>query len=377
MGIDNDVYDGDQDGRPEPATLSSHREERVSEPQESVPLDGRRPTMRDVAARAGVSLKTVSRVVNEEAGVSSVLSRRVRLAIDELAFKPNAGARTLRRTDRRTASIALLLENVSNPYSAAVQRAVEDVALPRGVVVFSASLDEDPARERALAREFGARHADGLIIAPAGDDQSHLAAELRTGTAIVCVDREARNLPVDSVVTTNALGAAEAVRHLAAAGHRRIAFLGDRPTIATARQRLEGYRDALRELGLPLDPTLIVSDLRSPTLADGAVTALLGRPDPPTALFTAQNLITLAALRTLHELELQHTVALVSFDDIGLGDLLKPGVTVVAQDPYALGKHAAELLFSRLDGYRGPSRREVLPTTLIARGSGEISPSAR
>jgi LacI family transcriptional regulator len=104
------------------------------------------------------------------------------------------------------------------------------------------------------------------------------------------------------------------------------------------------------------------------------VRELLAGPKPPTALFTAQNLITLAALAALHELGLQHTIALVGFDDIPLASLLQPGVTVVAQDPTALGRRAAELLFSRLDGYRGPSRREVLPTTLIERGSGEIAP---
>ena len=146
-----------------------------------VPAGGRRPTMRDVAERARVSFKTVSRVVNEEGGVSPVLERRVRRAIEELDFRPNVGARILRRADRRTASIGLLLEDVANPYSAAVQRAVEDAAVPRGVVVFSASLDEDPARERALAKQFGARHVDGLVLAPAGEDQSYLAGELRAG----------------------------------------------------------------------------------------------------------------------------------------------------------------------------------------------------
>ena len=203
-----------------------------------------------------------------------------------------------------------------------MQRAVEDEAVPRGVVVFSASLDEDPARERALARQFGARHADGLLLAPAGDDQSYLAAELRAGTAIVCLDREAHNLPVDSVLSTNAIGAAEAVRHLAAAGHRRIAFLGDRRTIPTAGQRFAGYRDATDVLGLPADPSLEVHDLRTSADADGAVTALLGRPDPPTALFTAQNLVTIGAVRALRRLGLEQVVALAGFDDFLLADLL-------------------------------------------------------
>jgi LacI family transcriptional regulator len=344
---------------------------------QAVPARPRRPTMRDVARQARVSVKTVSRVVNAESGVSPTLARRVQQVIDELGFRPHAGARTLRRSDGRTAAIALLVEDVANPFSAAVQRAVEDEAVPRGVMVFSASVDEDPARERALVREFGARQVDGLLLAPAGDDQSYLAAELPSGTPVVCVDRESRNAGADSVITTNALGAAEGVRHLAAAGHRRIAFLGDRSTIRTAEQRYAGYRDALASLDLPVDPALVVHELRESASADGVVTALLDRPDPPTALFTAQNLITVGAVRALRRLGVQHEVALVGFDDFLLADLLSPGITVVAQDPVAIGRTAADLLFARIGGDAGPSRVRLVPTTLIRRGSGEIPPPRR
>jgi LacI family transcriptional regulator len=339
----------------------------------SVPERRRRPTMRDVAELADVSLKTVSRVVNDER-VSAALAVRVRRAIEELGFRPHQGARLLRRADDRTAAIALLLEDVANPFSAAVQRAVENEALPRGVVVFSASIDEDPARERALAREFGARRADGLLLAPAGDDQSYLVDELPAGTPVVCLDREARNLAADSVITTNALGAAEGVRHLAAAGHRRIAFLGDRPTIRTAELRYAGYCDALASLGLPLDPGLVMHDLRDPADADGAVTAVLAQPDPPTALFTAQNLVTIGAVRALRRLGAEWSVALVGFDDVLLADLLSPGITVVAQDPAAIGRIAANLLFARIGGDTSPPGLRLVPTTLIRRGSGELPP---
>jgi len=343
-------------------------------PLRESPPGGRRPTMRDVAERARVSFKTVSRVVNEEGGVSPGLERRVRRAIEELDFRPNVGARILRRADRRTASIGLLLEDIVNPFSAAVQRAVEDAATPRGVVVYSASLDEDPVRERALAKLFFARHVDGLVLAPAGDDQSYLAGELRSGTAIVCVDRQAHNLPVDSVLTTNEIGAAEAVRHLIAAGHRRIAYLGDRPTIATARQRFDGYRAALVAAGLPLDPALVAHDLRDVSAADGAVTGLLGRDDPPSAVFTAQNLVTIGAVRALRRLGREHTVALVGFDDILLADLLSPGITVVAQDVAEIGRIVADRLFARIGGDDRPPEVRLVPTRLIRRGSGEIRP---
>ncbi|CAA9377298.1 MAG: hypothetical protein AVDCRST_MAG66-70 [uncultured Pseudonocardia sp.] len=331
----------------------------------------RRPTMRDVAARAGVSFKTVSRVVNAERGVSPALAQRVRAAIVELGFRPDEGARSLRRADRRTASIGLLLEDVSNPFSAAVQRAVEDECVPREVVVLSASLDEDPARERRLATVFSARNVDGLLIAPASDDQSHLAVEL-AGTRIVCLDREAVGLAVDSVVATNTEGAGAAVRHLAAHGHRRIAFLGDRPSIATARRRFAGYRDALRDLGLTEGP--VVHDLRGPADAEAATARLLTAPEPPTALFSAQNLVSIGAIRALRALDLQHAVALVGFDDVPLADLLSPGLTAVTQDPATIGRLAVRLLLARIDGHDGPPVVHRVPTALVARGSGEIPP---
>jgi LacI family transcriptional regulator len=179
------------------------------------------------------------------------------------------------------------------------------------------------------------------------------------------------------VVSTNDTGAAEGVRHLLAAGHRRIAFLGDRPTIATAAQRYSGYADALREAGLPVDPALVVEGLRSPSDADGAVTTLLGRPDPPTAVFTAQNLLTAGAVRALRRARVHRDVALVGFDDILLADLLDPGITVVAQDPEAIGRIAAGLLFDRIAGGAGEPQVRFVPTTLIRRGSGEIPPPTR
>ncbi|HEY6797342.1 MAG TPA: LacI family DNA-binding transcriptional regulator [Kineosporiaceae bacterium] len=337
--------------------------------------DRRRPTMRDVAVRAGVSLKTVSRVVNAEPGVSATLIARVRSAIDELGFRPNAGASNLRRADGKTATVGLLLQDVGNPFSSALQRAVEDVAVPRGVMVFSASLDEDPTREREFALALTTRRADGLIIAPTGADMNYLAAELRAGTAVVCVDRVAVNLPVDSVVTTNASGSAEGVRHLISAGHRRIAFLGDRQELYTATERYRGYSEALTSAGLPVDPALVVHDLHDAGMADGAVSTLLTRPRPPTALFTAQNLVTVGAIRALRRLTLAGRVALVGFDDFLLADLLQPGITVVAQDPSAIGRTAASVLFNRLAGEQAPTAVHVVPTTLIRRGSGEIPPS--
>jgi LacI family transcriptional regulator len=330
--------------------------------------------MREVAAVAGVSLSTVSRVVNGGAGVREDLVERVRAAVDMLGYRHNLTASTLRRADRQSATIGLIFEDVSNPFFGSVHRGVEDVARERGVLTLAGSSDEEADRERELADAFMARGVDGLIVASAVHDNAYLLRERAAGLALAFVDRPPRFIDADAVVSDNAGGARVAVEHLIAAGHRRIGFLGDRPDLFTAAERLRGYREALTEHGGDHDDALVRHPAFRAVDVDATVRELLGGPNPPTALFTAQNLITLAALGTLHELGLRHTVALVGFDDIPLADLLEPGVTVVAQDPYALGRHAADLLFSRLDGHRGASRREVLPATLIVRGSGEIPP---
>lgn len=339
--------------------------------------DGRRPTLRDVAARAGVSFKTVSRVVNDEAGVSPELAGRVRDAIDELGFRPNVGARLLRRPGTHTTAIGVLLDDVAEPFSGAVLRAVEDVALPRGVLVFSASLEGDPARESAPAAEFVARGADGLILAPTGGGQAHLGAAVRAGTAVVCVDRSPRDLGVDTVTATHFAGAAAAVRHLAAAGHSRIAYLGHRLTVGTAWERLSGYRTGLIEAGLTPDPALEVAGLPAATAGEYAVDRLFRGFDAPTALVTARDAVTVAAVRALHRLGRQRLVAVVGLDDFPTADLLSPGVTVVAQDPGAIGRRAAGLLLTRMAGEAGPPTTHPVPTVLIPRGSGELPPPPR
>jgi LacI family transcriptional regulator len=327
--------------------------------------------MRDVAALAGVSLKTVSRVINDEPAVSADVRTRVQRAIVQLDFRPNLTASNLRRADGKTATIGLVVEDLANPYSAAIIRAVEDTARPRGVTVVAGSVDEDPVRERALVEEFISRRVDGLIVVPAAVDHSYLVSERRSGLPMVFVDRPPRNLEADAVVAANRDGAASGVAHLVARGHRRIAFIGDLPSIWTATERHAGYVDAMRQASLDADG-LARRGVHGADAAADAVAELLGVADPPTAVFAAQNVLAIGAFRALRQLGRRADVALVGFDDFPLADLLDPGVTVVAQDPLAIGRLAAEILFSRLDGDRGPSRTYVMPTRLIERGSGEI-----
>jgi LacI family transcriptional regulator len=336
---------------------------------------GRRATMRQVAAVAGVSLSTVSRVLNG-IEVQPDLAGRVHDAVALLGYRRDLTASTLRRADRLSATIGLLLEDVANPFFSALHRSVEDVARERGVLVFAGSSDEDPVREREVVEGLLGRGIDGLIIAPTAGDHSYLARDRQAGVALVFVDRPPRFIDADAVVIDNARGACAAVSHLIAGGHRRIAFLGDRPEIHTAVERLRGYREALARNGIPQEPALVRCSLLSADEASAATRDLLSGPAAPTALFTSQNLITIGAVRALHELGLHGSIALVGFDDVTLADLVDPALTVVAQDPAALGRAAAELLFARLDGDGGPFRRVELPTPLVVRGSGELSPAA-
>jgi LacI family transcriptional regulator len=333
--------------------------------------------MRDVAALAGVSIKTVSRVVNGEAGVSADLVARVESAAQQLDYRPNLTASSLRSGARVTNTLGLMLEDVANPFSGAVHRAIDDAASERGVAVLATSLDEDPVREREVARTMIQRRVDGLAIVPTGTDQSYLRREMQAGLATVFVDRPPNFLDADTVLATNRAGAREAVEHLIAAGHRRIAFLGDLTDIATAADRYQGYVDALGSAGLTVDERIVRSDLHTRATAQRAAEGLLRLSEDvaPTALFASQNLVTIGAIHALHRHDLQHLVALVGFDDIELADMLDPGITVVAQDPYGMGRAAAELLFARLDGYAGPSQHRTISTRLVIRGSGEIRPS--
>jgi LacI family transcriptional regulator len=328
------------------------------------------PTMRDVAALARVSIKTVSRVVNQEPGVSPELADRVLDAVGLLGYRHNLTASSLRRADQKTATIGLLLEDISNPFSSALHRAIEDVARRRGTLVLAGSSDEDPDRQQELLYALVSRRVDGLIAMPASGNQSGLLRERRLGRPMVLVDRPAPE--ADSVVVDNRAGVGLAVRQLAAHGHRRIAFLGDLRSIWTATERHAGYVEALAAEGIMLNPRLVRMDVRGVDVVGRIVHELLAAADPPTALLAGQNLITIGAVHALQQLGLQHRVALLGFDDFPLAELLNPGVSVIAQDPTGLGQAAAELLFARIDGDRAPPRQVVVPTRLVPRGSGEI-----
>ncbi|MGB3184854.1 MAG: LacI family DNA-binding transcriptional regulator [Ornithinimicrobium sp.] len=333
-----------------------------------------RATMRDVAALAGVGAKTVSRVINNEAGVSEAKRERVLSAVDRLDYRHNWAASHLRRGGDRTGVIAALVQDVGNHFSATLLRAIEDAADERGMALLAASLDEQVDRERDRVRALVSRRVDGLVLMPATATQDYLVGERRAGMPIVFVDRRPHGVDFDSVAVDNEAGAYAGVQHLLQQGHRRIGLLADLVRIETARMRIAGYKRALTDAGITPDPTLMHTDLHDISASSTAMAHLLDSPDPPTAVFATRNVTAIGALHVINNRGLQRTLALVGFDDFPIADLTDPPLTVIKQDITALGHAAAQRLWARLDGDTAPPQHLTIPHQLIPRGSGEIPP---
>jgi LacI family transcriptional regulator len=325
--------------------------------------------MRHVADQAGVSLKTVSRVINDEPGVASGTADRVNAAIALLGFRRNDLARSLKK-GTTSSTLGLVIEDVANPFYSGIAQAVADAAAERGFMLIIGSCEEDPERERQLILALLGRRVDALLLVPAGSDQRWLEQELKPATPVVFLDRPPQGIAADTVLVDNAGGARAAVEHLLAHGHRRIACVADPAELFTASERVAGYKAALAHAGIPEDPELLKLDAKDAAHAEQLVHELLDLPDPPTAIFTGNNRHTVGALRALRGRE--HEIALVGFDDFELADLLAMPTTVIRHDAARIGAEAAALAFDRLDGSRKPPQRIVVETELVPRGSGEV-----
>jgi LacI family transcriptional regulator len=334
----------------------------------------RRPTLRDVALEAGVSFKTVSRVVNGEGGVSDRLVARVEETVLALGYRPDDRARRLRQFSSEAATIGFVLVDVANPFFSTILRGIEEVAITRDCLVLAGSTEGSADRERQLIEAFVDRRVDGLIVVPSGSGAGTLQAELDRGTPVVFLDLESDVTAVDLIRSDHYNGAYEATTHLLSHGHRDIAYFGDNPEIFSAGLRLEGFRDAMAAAGLEPRPDRIVTESHDGTDWRQIVRSYLESNERPTALVSAQNFVTVGAVGALHDLDLQHSIAQVGFDDVELADVVEPGISVVPQQPRELGRIAAEMLFGRIDGDERPPRTQVLRSDLIRRGSGEIPP---
>jgi LacI family transcriptional regulator len=321
-------------------------------------------TMREVAHRAGVSAKTVSRVVNNDRYVSADVRARVERAIEDLQYVPNMLAVTFRTG--RDAAIGVAVPGVADPFFAGIIDAVEREASRRGVAVIVTSVGWEPSHERQSIEAVLHRRVAGMIICPVGPDMSFLRP-WQARAPLVFVDRVPGKLTADSVVQDDVGGGRQATAHLIGHGHRSIAFLGD--DVITGVLRLKGCRQALAESGIVhADELVHLGDVDTPTVT-AALRRILAGSDPPTAVFSSNARCTVSVVSALQALR-RSDIAVVGFGDFPTAAALHPAITVIDQDGDGMGRFAAARLFDRLDEPgRKLRRRTVLPVSLVTRAS--------
>ncbi|MFI5842832.1 LacI family DNA-binding transcriptional regulator [Catenuloplanes sp. NPDC051500] len=326
-------------------------------------------TIYDVARRAEVSPATVSRVVNGHANVDPVLVGRVRRAMQELGYRPNAVARNLRRS--RTTLWAVIIPDIGDPFYTSVVRGVEDAARLAGFSLVLCNTDDDEDKEGGYVDAALAEQMAGVIVAPAGPRAPHVRRLLDSRVPVVVVDRQPPDLRVDTVLVDNELGAQVATAHLIEAGYQRIACITGPPTVSTASRRADGYRAALHEHGRPVDDALIRHTGFQEQAGHDAMRDLLALGERPDAVFAAGNRLALGALRCLQDraVAVPEEIGLVGFDDLPWAALIRPALTTVAQPTYELGRSAARLLAERIAEPSRPPSTVTLATHLEARAS--------
>jgi LacI family transcriptional regulator len=325
-----------------------------------------RPTLRQVAALSGVSLKTASRVLNGEQYVAEATAAKVHAAAAQLGFRRNAIAREL-RSGARSSTVGLIIGDLANPFYSRIARGAERRLRAAGLQLITASSDEDPSLEHTLVSEMLERRVSAMLIVTSSADHAYLDAERRLGMPVVFLDRPPEDIVADTIVLDNVNGVHQAVEHLLRLRHRRIGLVGDLSRLETHRERIAAFENAMTSAGITNWRRYVRSGSHDVESAQRAVRELLDMKPAPTALFTTNNRITIGALRAMRGREVPP--ALVGFDDFDLADLLD--VTVVAHEPERMGELGADLVLARLDGERGPARRVLLPTELVPRGSGE------
>lgn len=328
----------------------------------------RRVRLSDVAELAQTSTKTASRVINGDLRVGSATRDRVEQAVVTLGYRPDPLARSLRRGTDDT--IGVVVDEVSDPFFAAVIGEIERMALDEGITVIVASTRRLPDRERIVVDGLLQRRVAGLIIASVSDSHAHLKS---APCPVVFIDRAAADLDADAVLVDDLAGARMGVDHLIAHGHTRIAYVGDRQALDTARSRLEGYRASLTAAGIA-----VRADYETgvePALVDATeiVSTWLALPEPPTAIFSANTRCSLRVLPALHRVG-RVDVAFLSFGDFATADALTPPVSVIDHSPELIGRIAAGRLLRRMHGEDLPAEKLVAPLHVVPRGSGEVSP---
>jgi LacI family transcriptional regulator len=328
-------------------------------------------TMRDVAALVGVSIKTVSNVVNQRPYVSAELRAKVLEAIATLDYRPNRAAQALRT--RRARSLAAIVPDIQNTFFTSAIRGIEDAAYRAGYMLFLCDVEDDLEREEQCIDILSADTVAGVVLCTS--DETRLDRQidvLRTSNIpVVLLDRVRGNLGVDTILAENAQGSYEAVQHFVTSGHRRIGVIAGPDYYAPGRERLEGYMNALRDHGLAVEEALIRRTDFTVNAAQAATEELLHLPSPPTAILVCSGLMGLGTVQVIRDLGLRmpEDIALIIFDDPEWSKVIDPPITTIAQPAYAMGQAAAELLLQRLQQPDNPPQHIRLAPTFVHRKS--------
>lgn len=328
-------------------------------------------SMNEVAKRAGVSIATVSRVLNNSESVNEETRAKILKAIKELKYQPSRVAKRLRSKSGAGNLLGVLIPDIQNPFYVDVLRGIEDVAYQNNYVIIMCNFNQDEKKEAMYLDILESEAIDGLIAAPAHEDDQRIKKIMRNGLPVVCVDRSLKGVDADIVWVNNEEGAFQAVSFLIERGYKRIAHIGGLTTIPSSRLRDSGYRKALVSSGFPVDESLIVHG--DSTYASGIqfMEQLLNLPAPPDAVFTGNNLITLGALEAINtrKLRIPQDIAILGFDDMNWSNALNPPLTAVRQPAYEIGKRAGELLIQRINDPKRPCIQMTLNSELKVRSS--------
>jgi len=326
-------------------------------------------TIREVAHKAGVSVTTVSHVINQTRFVSQDTEKRVLSAMQQLNYRPNTLARSLRRGETHT--IGLMVPDSANPYFAEVARIMEEKAFEAAYSTILCNNNNDPEKERRYTEVLINKQVDGIIFMACGDDIASLKELVDRRIPAVVVDRLLDQMEVDSVVSNNFQGGYLATRHLIETGHQKIAIIRGPSNITPSARRFDGYLQALHDHNLAVDQSLIKSGNFHPPSGYQATKELCSLPTKPDAIFACNDLMAIGALRAVHELgfSVPDDISIIGYDNIELALFTQPALSTIAQPIQAIADRAVRLLLDRIENPHFPTRRETLTNQIVIRST--------
>jgi LacI family transcriptional regulator len=329
------------------------------------------PILRDVAQMASVSIKTASRVLNDDPRVAPLTRAKVLAAMRELDYRPDPAARTLRAG--RDRSVGVVVENIGDVFVAALVASIESRLSEEGYQVLITSSHRDVERERAIVQDFHQRRYAGVVVMPTTEES---LVGLRLGDLpVVFVDRVGKRAGSQSVVSDDFELTRLATQHLISYGHQRIGILSDSQDVPTTRDRHAGFRRGMEDAGFGVDSELVRDDCPDERFVRDAVTDLFSLDSPPTALIVTNTRLSIGVVPALH-LAGRADTAFLSFGDFPMAESLTPAVTVIDHSPHRLGRATADSLLARMEPENPSTSTDpiVVPANLIVRGSGELPP---